>query len=227
MIRFLGFTAITVALAFSAHAANKGTRSTITFGKSEKLQVTAAKKRNFKQDIEAVNKAHSAWKKAHLNKVLYMCQRNGEETAALARKVADKMEASKNETTKEAHDLMKAMAGALTDADDPAAALLTDGQRAQLRAKLETVESAKKKSLILERLALQVKTYYENDAPKSSPFTGSCKGSYGTALGKSLEASSHYYEDARALTQKIDGFAERARNALNGRPETGRFASGR
>jgi hypothetical protein len=215
MIRFLGLGLIVSIAASTAHSAPRGHKSTITFGKSEKVQVTAAKKRNFKQDIEAVNKAHQNWKKAHLNKVLYLCQKNGEETASLARKVADKMEASKTETTREAEQLVKGLASALNEADDPKAALLTDQQRSQLRAKLDAVESARKKSLILERLALQVKTYYLTDAPKASPFTGSCRASYGVALQKSLETSTRYYEDSRALTVKIDGLAERARTALH------------
>ncbi len=215
MLRTLGFATLAICLVTASQAAPRGSRSTITFGKSDKLEVTAAKKRNFKQDIEAVNKAHQRWKKAHLNKVLYSCQKNGEETARLARKVADKMEASKTETTKEAHELMKVLATALKDANDPKSALLTDQQRDELRAKLEQVESTRKKSLILERLALQVKTYYLNDAPKKSPFAGNCRSTYGVALQKSVDASTGYYDESRALTEKIDGFAERARTALH------------
>lgn len=218
MVRLLVLASVTFSFCAITQAAPRGTKSTITFGRSEKVQVTAAKKRNFRQDIEAVNKAHQGWKKAHLNKVLYMCQKNGEETAALARKVADKMEASKTEATKEAQLLAKGLAAALNDAEDPKAALLTDEQRDQLRAKLEQVESARKKSLILERLALQVKTYYLNDAPKASPFTGGCRSTYGVALQKSVDASARYYEESRAMTEKIDGLAERARTALRASP---------
>lgn len=214
MVRLLVLASVTFSFCAGAHAAPRGTKSTITFGRSEKVQVTAAKKRNFRQDIEAVNKAHLGWKKAHLNKVLYMCQKNGEETAALARKVADRMETTKTDATKEALQLAKGLAAALNDANDPKAALLTDQQRDQLRAKLEQVEGARKKSLILERLALQVKTYYLNDAPKASPFTGDCRRTYGVALQKSVDASSRYYEDSRAMTEKIDALAERARTAL-------------
>ena len=71
--------------------------STITFGRSDQLTTKAGKKRNFRQDIEAVNKAHEGWKKAHLNPTLYACQRNSERIALLARKVSDRLEASKKD----------------------------------------------------------------------------------------------------------------------------------
>ena len=74
----LSFALIALFTATLAEGAPRGTRSTITFGKSEELKSTAAKKRNFKHDIDAVNKSHEAWRKAHLNKVLYACQKNGE-----------------------------------------------------------------------------------------------------------------------------------------------------
>lgn len=210
-----GLALIALFSASVAVAAPRGNKSTITFGKSNELHSSAAKKRNFKQDIEAVTKAHQAWKKAHLDKVLYACQKNGEETAVLARKVADKMEISKSEATKESEAVAKALAKALADAEDPSTALLTDAQALELRAQLTKLQSAQKKSRLLERLANQVKSYYINDAPQSSPFGGGCPVSYSTARRRSVDASTKYQRDAQALLDKLEGLSNRAKVALN------------
>jgi hypothetical protein len=211
-------------LTSAASAAPRGNRSTISFGRSDELVATPAKKRNFKHDIEAVSKSHQSWKKAHLNKALYSCQKNGEETAALARKVADKMEASKTDTTRDAQALAKSLSAALNEANDPSAALLTDSQRGQLRAQLEQLEGVQKKSLILERLAGQVRQYYLTDAPKSSPFGGGCPVSYSAALQRGTEASQLYYADTQALRMKLEGLTKRARTVLNTAARTEMFA---
>lgn len=207
-----GVALIAIFTASVAVAAPK--KSTITFGKSEQLQSSPAKKRNFKQDIAAVEKAHEKWKKAHLDKVLYACQKNGEDTAILARKVADKMESSKADATKEAEAVQKALSKVLAEANDPAAALLTDSQAKELRAQLSKLQSAQKKGQILERLANQVKSYYLNDAPQSSPFGGGCPVSYSTARRRGVEASSQYQAEAQALLQKIESLTSRAKVAL-------------
>jgi hypothetical protein len=215
LLRHATLVAIVVLfISVEAGAAPRGNRSTITFGKSESLKSGPAKKRNFKQDIEAVNKAHQSWKKAHLNSVLYECQKNGTETATLARKVADKMESSKAQATKEAQALAKSLAAALNDSEDPGSAPLSASQKAELREKLKKLESAEKKGQILERLAYQVKSYYMNDAPKSSPFGGGCPVSYSTALQRGLEASSRYHADAEALKLKLEALLKRAKTAL-------------
>ncbi len=217
MTVFKGLALLTVATALSAsmaYAAPRGNRSTISFGKSGTLTSIAPKKRNFKQDIDAVAKSHQNWKKAHLNKVLYACQKNGEETATLAKKVAEKMDASKAEATYAAQALAKDLAAALSNANDPSAALLTDEQRDKLREKVTQLENAQKKSMILEHLAAQVRKYYQNDAPRTSPFGGGCPVSYSTALKRGTEASTAYHADTQDLRQKIDGLTKRAKTAL-------------
>lgn len=219
-----GTALLAIFLSSVATAAPRGTKSTISFGRSESLVSTPAKKRNFKHDIDAVAKSHQNWKKAHLNKVLYACQKNGEETAALAKKVAEKMDSSERETTKEAQALAKSLASALKEASDPSAALLTDQQRTQLRNQLSQLEAVQKKSLILERLAGQVKKYYVTDAPRTSPFGGGCPVSYSTALQRGTEASSQYYADTQALRMKLEGLTKRAKTVLNTAARTEMFA---
>lgn len=210
-----GVALFTILSASVAAAGPRVHKSTITFGKSQSLTSSAPKKRNFRQDIQAVSKSHENWKKAHLSKVLYSCQKNGDNTASLARKVADKMEASKMEATAEAQDVAKAITGVLAEANDPSAALLTDAQARDLRAKLTKLESAQKKTQILERLANQVKGYYLKDAPQSSPFGGGCPVSYSTARRRGVEASTQYHSDAQALLQKLEGLSKRAKIALS------------
>jgi|GEM_PF-5005447 len=227
-VSFMHFTKGTAVLAIFlssvAFAAPRGNKSTISFSRSEGLVTTPAKKRNFKHDIDAVAKSHQHWKKAHLNKVLYACQKNGEETAALAKKVAEKMDSSEVETTKEAKALAKSLTSALNEASDPSAALLTDQQREQLRNQLTQLESVQKKSLILERLAGQVKKYYVTDAPRTSPFGGGCPVSYSTALQRGTEASTQYFADTQALRLKLEGLTKRARTVLNSAKRSEMFA---
>jgi len=205
----LGFAATTLAF-----AAPRGSKSTITFGRSEGLTSSVGKKRGFQQDMEAVTKSHQQWKKAHLNKVLYSCQTNGEGTAVLAKKVADKMDTSKTAALKEAQQIAKTLAPSLRDATEPASIYLSIAQKEKLREKLAALESAKKKSQILERLAYQVKNYYLKDAPKTSPFGGGCPVSYSTALSRGAEASTQYYAETQSLLAKIEALTKRAKIAL-------------
>ncbi len=207
----IGFTGQT------SQARQKAGESTITLGRSETLSSQPVKKRSFKMNAAAVSKAHAAWKKAHLNTVLYACQRNSEQIALLARKVADKIEASEKETTSDAKNMGKILESAIGEkADEPGLPeQITGDEIAQLKEKIKLIESAQKHGAVLEHLAGQVMNFYLNDVPKTSAYDGSCRFSYTTALQKGVAASKQYHSDALALSQDLNSLEKLAKTGLS------------
>ncbi|MGZ3702505.1 MAG: hypothetical protein ACXWSD_11985, partial [Bdellovibrionota bacterium] len=134
-----------------AHAA--GHHSTITFGESAKLTSTPAKKRSFKQDVEAVGKTHDSWRKAHLSTTLYACQRNSESLAPLARKVSDRLDAANKAALKEARGVEKTVEGAVGADAVELPDTLSAGQIATLQAKAKQLANAQKQAALLEHLS--------------------------------------------------------------------------
>jgi hypothetical protein len=206
-------------LSLGATPAQARGRSTITFGRSAAVQEGQTKKRSFKHDIEAVSKSHESWKRAHLNSVLYSCQRNSERVAILARKVSDKIEAAKNEATSSAKVVEKILKNTLGEkADTPdLLAQVNSQEAAELRGKLKLIASARKRGQVLERLAGQVMKFYLNDVPHSSASEGRCQTQYNGALEKGVSASKQYHSDASALSQKLEGLVKLAETALRKR----------
>jgi hypothetical protein len=202
----ISFILLGLALASPVQAAS-GRRSTITFGHSTKLATKAARKRSFRQDIEAVNRAHEGWKKAHLNPTLYACQRNSESLAVLARRVSDRIEASKKKALAEAKGLEKTVAGAVGAEVTEIPESLPAEKAAALHAKLDRLEKAKKDAVVLERLAGQVMHFYEHDMPHESAVAGNCVRDYPAAVRRGVAASELYHADAEALSRKIEKLA--------------------
>jgi hypothetical protein len=202
-----------VALCIASSKALAGNGSTITFGRSDQLQVTKGKKLNFKQDIEAVIKAHDSWKKAHLSEALYSCQRNPETEAKLARKVSDRMEVSKKDAIASAKAIEGVVNSALganaTDVPDT----LDENSASTLRAKADQLKKAKIKADLLESLSSKVMHFYENEMPKESAVDGDCISQYQNAFKKAVETSEEYHEDSAALSQKIDKLAKMVETA--------------
>lgn len=192
---------LAAALALAAPA-QAGGKSTITFGRSGQVETKAAKKRNFRQDIEAVNKAHDAWKKAHLNPTLYACQRNSERVATLARKVSDRLEAAKKDAVASAKAIEKTVNGAVGSDATEIPETLDD--TSALKAKAQALTKAKKQADLLERLSGQVAHFYQYDMPKESAVDGNCVAEYAAAMRKGVTASVAYHEDAQALAEKAD-----------------------
>jgi hypothetical protein len=202
---------LTIMLAFAATESRAA--SDITFGRSATAVVTRAKKRNFRQDIVAVNQAHESWKKAHLNASLYACQRNAERVAVLARKVSDRIEATKKSAVTAAKAVEKTMAAAVgADATEIPEELDAD-QLDALRAKAKQLGKARKQADLLERLAGQVEHFYRYDIPKESAVDGNCVAQYRVAVVKGLNASVRYHEDADQLAKKLEKAATAAKVA--------------
>jgi hypothetical protein len=163
-----------------------------------------------------VNKAHDAWKKAHLSSTLYSCQNQSERLTVLAKKVADKIEVAKNLATKEAavvEKILDSELGSQAGRTDFSSGL-SGVQKAKLHAKKDQITSAKKRGEILARLAGQVEAFYTKDIPAQSPFGGECKRAYGGALRKGVDASKRYHADAAALAQKLSDLVKAAETAL-------------
>jgi hypothetical protein len=197
--------AVLAALSVTAHA---GGKSTITFGRSDDVATKPARKRNFRQDIDAVNKAHDNWKKAHLNSALYACQRNSERVATLARKVSDRLEASKKDAVASAKALEKAVSASV-GADATEIPDSVDNVKA-LKAKADQLAKAKKQADLLEHLAGQVAHFYEFDMPKESAVDGNCVAEYGAAMKKGVAASLQYHADTESLAMKVEKLAKLA-----------------
>lgn len=218
------FTAILVALLMqNAQAAP----STITFGRSANVVSGTPKHRNFRQDMEAIAKSHDSWKKAHLNETLYACQRNPERVATLARKVSDRLDASKKETLKSAKAAEKAVDDSVGADATEIPDTLTAEQTDTLRAKVKQLTTAQKQAQVLERLSAQVAHYYRSDAPQESAVDGNCVAEYRQAVQKAAVASETYHGDAQALSQKLDKLTQQAQVALRHALATTLVASGR
>jgi hypothetical protein len=212
--QFLAFSILICLPGFSAEARGK---STITFGRSETLSSQPGQKRSFRKNVEAVASAHEAWKKAHLNTALYSCQRNSEQVAVLARKVADKIEASEKITVANAKAMEKVLESALGEkAGEPGIpAQLTEKETAQLREKMKLLDSASRHGKVLEHLAAQVMNFYLRDVPKASAFNGACRATYPAALQKGVTTSRQYHEDALALSGNLEALSKLAKNTLS------------
>jgi len=193
-----------------AAPAQAGHKSTITFGRSNELVTKAAKKRNFHQDIEAVNKAHENWKKAHLNSTLYVCQRNAERVATLARKVSDRLEAFKKTAVADAKAVEKTVSAAVGPDAKEVPETLDESKVSALKAKAQKLAKARQDADLLERLAGQVAHFYEYDMPKESAVDGDCISEYRTAMQKGVAASNQYHADTESLAQKLDKLAKLA-----------------
>ena len=202
-------------------------QSTITFGESEKVVSGTTKHRNFRADLEALNKSHGAWKKAHLNETLYACQRNAERVATLARKVSDRIDASEKETLKTAKAVEKTVEGVVGSEATEVPATFTEEQTSALRAKVKQLTAAQKQAQLLERLSGQVMKFYQSDIPQDSAVDGNCVAQYSAAVKQGAVASVNYHADAAQLSEKLDKLKAAAEVALKTAEPWSRVAASR
>ena len=224
------FLAFVLAAGLTAEAGTRGSgksKSTITFGKSEKLSSQAARKRNFRQDIEAVNTSHDAWKKAHLNQALYLCQRNGERIAGLAKKVYEKIDTARKSAIGHAKKIEGTITFAIGDEATEVPEKLSEEKLAELRGKIQALKNASAQAMQLEKLAGQVMMFYQNDAPKMPYAAGDCTRAYPVALRKGILSSEQYHADAEALSKKLEKLLNISVAALHAQTQFERIAQGR
>jgi hypothetical protein len=208
------FTIMILAL-LAARAEARPGQSTITFGESDKVVSGTTKHRNFRADLDSLNKTHGAWKKAHLNETLYVCQRNAERVATLARKVSDRIDLAEKETLKSAKAVESTVAGVVGANATEIPANFSIEQIATLRAKVMQLTAAQKQAQLLERLSGQVMKFYQNDIPKESAVDGNCVAQYSAAVQQGAKASEAYHSDAAGLDEKLDKLKTAAEIALN------------
>jgi hypothetical protein len=218
------FTIMILAI-LAARAEARPGQSTITFGESDKVVSGTTKHRNFRADLDALNKTHDVWKKAHLNETLYVCQRNAERVATLARKVSDRIDASEKETLKTSKAVEKTVEGVVGADATEMPATFTSEQTDALRAKVKQLTAAQKQAQLLERLSGQVMKFYQSDIPKESAVDGNCVTQYTAAVQQGAKASEAYHSDAAALSMKLDRLKAAAEVALKTAEKTVMVAS--
>jgi hypothetical protein len=217
------FTIMILAI-LAARAEARPGQSTITFGESDRVVSGTTKHRNFRADLDALNKTHDVWKKAHLNETLYVCQRNAERVATLARKVSDRIDASEKETLKTSKAVEKTVESVVGADATEMPATFTGEQTDALRAKVKQLTAAQKQAQLLERLSGQVMKFYQSDIPKESAVDGTCVTQYTAAVQQGAKASEAYHSDAAALSTKLDKLKAAAEVALKSAQQTFMYA---